>query len=1068
MRHSFHLAAVAALSLGHLMCARTVAQDIDYLTEIKPLLSEKCYACHGVLKQESDLRVETLALMLENDVVTPGDPDASLLLQRITAEGDQRMPPPDEGSALQPDQIELVRRWILQGAVAPEEAPPPAPREHWSFQPIVRPDVDDIGGDTLAEHPIDQLLARQRDAQGIQPLGRASRPIALRRLYLDLVGLPPTRNQLQDERPWHEIVDALLASPHHGERWARHWMDVWRYSEGYGLGQQLRFSQPHMWHWRDWIIQSLNDDKPYDRMIQEMLAGDELAPGDPQAISATGFLARNYYLFNRTTWLDSTIEHTGKAFLGLTLNCAKCHDHKYDPITHLDYYRYRAIFEPHQVRLDPVPGVIDFEQDGIPRVFDDHVDQPTYLHRRGDPNDPDTDHQLTAGVPEIFSEFEPLTKPVSLPPSAYAPGTRDYSQRDQIAAAKRKVSDAFKNLRQAEQDHDQALQNAKQPSPSYAMIDTFDAANPDRWKMVGDGWQYQDGKLSQTVATTDPPFVRLLDPLPHDFQVECWYTTTGGAKYRSVTFRFDQSENLDEANFVYTSAQSPGSKVQAAITRGGKSSYPGEGRAAQSIEIGNPIHLRFALRGTLCNVWLNDEFVLAYQFPDRPIGGFSFGGFDASVAFDKIAIESLADDVELTAAKNKPGTADSTTESAVKLARLKLDAAQRRLAATESTIRADNAQFQSSHGDASAMSLAFQAARSQADAEIAEANYQLAAATSDKARQTAEQQRQAATNQREQIDPDQPVYQSLRGAQKALESPADKESDYPPTYTPTSTGRRLALAQWITSTENPLTARVAVNQVWMRHFGTPLVESVFDFGLRAKQPLQHELLDFLAAEFMASGWSFKHLHRLIVTSDAYRRTSSQADANAATLAADPTNQFYWRGNSHRMESQLVRDTLLLHAGQLDATIGGPSVDPNQSSRRRSLYLKHSRDQQDKFLSMFDDADIMQCYRRSESIVPQQALALSNSEVAIEMSDQIARRITRERQSSRFESFVQACFAELLGRDVTATELAECEQFWLTMNQLDEVKSLVPDAREHRIRSRLVQAMINHNDFVTIR
>jgi len=154
---------------------------------------------------------------------------------------------------------------------------------------------------------------------------------------------------------------------------------------GTASGDQLRHSQKHLWHWRDWIVESLNEDKGYDRMIVEMLAADELAPGDADVVRATGFLARNYYLFNRTTWLDDTIESTGKAFLGLTFNCAKCHDHKYDPVTAVDYYNFRALFEPHQVRLDPVPGVIDFEKGGIPRAFDDQPDAATFLHLRGDP-----------------------------------------------------------------------------------------------------------------------------------------------------------------------------------------------------------------------------------------------------------------------------------------------------------------------------------------------------------------------------------------------------------------------------------------------------------------------------------------------------------------------------------------------------------------------------------------------------------------------------------------------------------------------------------------------------------
>ncbi|HSG73185.1 MAG TPA: DUF1549 domain-containing protein, partial [Planctomycetaceae bacterium] len=401
-----------------------IAEDrVDYLKQIKPLLTTKCYSCHGVLKQEATLRLETRDLMLKGGdsgaVIVAGNPAESLIIERITADEDSRMPPAEEGAALKPKEIELIRNWIAQGAVAPEEEIPVGPRDHWAFQKIEKPAVPEIRSESgLIEHPIDAFLEQKRLQNSLQVQPEAERSILIRRLYLDLIGLPPSIEQLHDARPWEEIVDELLVSPQHGERWGRHWMDVWRYTDWYGLGAQLRNSQKHIWRWRDWIVESLNSDKGYDRMIHEMLAGDEIAPNDPDVVRATGFLARNYYLFNRTTWLDSTIEHTGKAFLGLTLNCAKCHDHKYDPVTQLDYYRFRAIFEPHQVRLDPIPGVIDFERDGLPRVFDDHLDAPTYLDRRGDPMNPDKEHPLSPGVPDFLAEFAPEIEPVALPPAA--------------------------------------------------------------------------------------------------------------------------------------------------------------------------------------------------------------------------------------------------------------------------------------------------------------------------------------------------------------------------------------------------------------------------------------------------------------------------------------------------------------------------------------------------------------------------------------------------------------------------------------------------------------------------
>ena len=203
-------------------------------------------------------------------------------------------------------------------------------------------------------------------------------------------------------------------------------MDIWRYSDWYGLGKQLRNSQKHLWHWRDWIITSLNKGKGYDRMIVEMLAGDEAAPTDIESITGTGSLARNYYLFNRTTWLDSTIEHTSKAFLGLTMNCAKCHDHKYDPITHNDYYRLRAIFEPHQVRLDAVPERPTLKKAAYHAYSTTTSTRSPTLHQRGDPKSPDKTVPIKPGVPAIFANIEHEPKPIQLPRSAHSPGTRSY------------------------------------------------------------------------------------------------------------------------------------------------------------------------------------------------------------------------------------------------------------------------------------------------------------------------------------------------------------------------------------------------------------------------------------------------------------------------------------------------------------------------------------------------------------------------------------------------------------------------------------------------------------------
>jgi hypothetical protein len=372
---------------------------------------------------------------------------------------------------------------------------------------------------------------------------------------------------------------------------------------------------------------------------------------------------------------------------------------------------------------------------------------------------------------------------------------------------------------------------------------------------------------------------------------------------------------------------------------------------------------------------------------------------------------------------------------------------------------------------AAAQASAVTAARLQVEAQLAAARHRLLVDAGDQGKsQAARDQIQAAENKLAAMpNSTEPIhYEPLRGSRKALESPADSEANYPAIYVRTSSGRRTALANWITSPAQPLTARVAVNHLWLRHFGTPLVESVFDFGLRAPKPEHADLLDLLACELIESGWSLKHLHRLIVTSDAYRRSTSNLGAKPECLQQDPNNALYWRMNPRRMESQVIRDSLLALASRLDSTIGGPPVDPARPTTRRSLYFIHSPESQDKFLEMFDNADVLSCYRRSESIVPQQALALANSELSLTSASQIADVIQSSLDDHDDQAFIEAVFVRLLARPATGDEVKECECFLAELAAADASPESSSPESTSRGRVRLVHAILNHNDFITIR
>ncbi|MEM7476560.1 MAG: DUF1553 domain-containing protein, partial [Planctomycetota bacterium] len=789
------------------------------------------------------------------------------------------------------------------------------------------------------------------------------------------------------------------------------------------------------------------------------------------------FLARNYYLFNRTTWLDATIEHTGKAFLGLTLNCAKCHDHKYDPISQVDYYSFRAFFEPHQVRLDPVDGLLDFEKDGLPRVFDDNLQTPTYLHVRGDPRNPDETQLIEPSVPAMFARFQPAVASIDLPLQAYAPGTRKQVQQKKLAAAQNRLADAQKKLAQlrlmanAEKEEQTAATPAKsadKPSNSelFKLSEDFDGPSS-CWKLVGKDWKYTDGMLQNERSSRENQRAILNIPLPQDFMFEAEYVTTGGNTYKSVSFSFDESADERYKNYVYSSAHAPGPKVQFAFVRDGKSSYPGNGRSSQKIIVGKPIKLRFAIRGRLANVWLGNEFLLAYEFPSRKPGGrFSIGAFDATVALDRIAIQALPAEFKLKQPANGTTTDPLSPEFQVAFAEKDAELAAAQLEAVRAIIQADNALVEDSDSERDTRAAAIaqlKAERLQAEVDI------LALADKDQAGlEKARKQLVSLEKAEARIVSGERKYQTFRASKKALESPEHKESDYPPVYSSQSSGRRLSLAKWMVAPENPLTTRVAVNHIWLRHFGEPLVDSVFDFGLRCKQPLHHELLDYLAVEFIESGWSFKHLHRMICNSDAYQRSSTNR-GRSENLSIDPTNSYYWRMNSRRLESQVLRDSLLHLAGELDAAVGGPSIQAG-TGKRRSIYFRHSRDDKDKFLSAFDDADFLQCYRRAESILPQQALALSNSKLALEMAAKIAERLwsntSSQEPESDFSAFVTDAFKLLLGRAPMQSEIEACDKFRLELQQA--FYGLGQEESSRRTRVRLIHSLLNHNDFIAIR
>jgi hypothetical protein len=850
-----------SLVIALLVAIPAAAEPVDYLRDVKPILKERCFACHGALRQKSGLRLDSAALIRKGGkggkVVLPGKSDESPLIDAVLGRGRPRMPPEKEGPALTAAQIAVLRAWIDAGAKTPDEAAPDDPRKHWAFRAPVRPCLPRLGHPNWVRNPIDAFIGAEHDKHGVHPQPPADQASLLRRIYLDLVGLPPTREELHafladpGEDAYERVVDRLLASPEYGERWGRHWMDVWRYSDWYGRRGVSDWwnSASQIWRWRDWIVNSLNADKGYDRMVVEMLAADEVCPEDDAALVATGYLARNWYALNPNQWMRDTVEHTGKAFLGLTFNCAHCHDHKYDPISQEEYFRFRAFFEPLGLRQDRVPGEPDpgpfqkYEYSvlrkpvrvGSIRVIDEQPEAKTYVYQGGDERSRADRPPVTPGAPAFLGGDRLTIRPIDLPATAYFPGLKPFVQHEETARRQAAVETARTAL-------------AKAPT-------------------------------------------------------------------------------------------------------------------------------------------------------------------------DALATAHLA-------------------------------AAEADLRSVQARVAADNARF--GHGPGNADVLARVAGRAERAANLAAAEEKLLQAeTAKKAAPP-----QAATAKK-----------AVDAARQALSADAPGYTPLGPVYPKTSTGRRRALAGWMTSRDNPLTARVAVNHIWMRHFGRPLVETVFDFGRNGQRPTNPELLDWLAVEFMEHGWSMKHLHRLIVTSNTYRLAST-----GGPQPGDPDNRWLYRFPRHRIEAEAVRDSILYTAGQLDPQLGGLDLDPQTqaASRRRSMYFSVYPEGGGHLglLEIFDAPDPCDCYRRSESLVPQQALVLTNSQFMLDASQALARQLPAAHEAA----FVVAAFEQVLTRPPTAAEREACLGFLKKQVDLYQTAGgkATPAEQALRARTSLVRALFNHDEFVTLR
>lgn len=1174
------LIALSAGLVSLVFSAAEAADPVDYLRDIKPILKERCFACHGALKQESRLRLDTAARIRQGGgngpAIVAGPVASSPLITRVASEDSSvRMPP--EGKPLTTEQIELIKHWIEQGAKAPDnEQPEPDPRDHWAFQKPQRAPMPAIKNQkTKIDNPVDTFVQAKLESVGIDPRPRAEKHVLLRRVYLDLIGLPPTREELHeflaDNSPtaFDAAVDRLLGDPRYGQRWARHWMDLWRYSDWYGRRHvpDVWNSAPQIWRWRDWIVRSLNADHGYDRMIREMLAADEVCPDDDDATVATGYLIRNWYALNPNDWMRSTVEHTGKAFLGLTFNCAHCHDHKYDPISQDDYFRFRAFFEPISIRQDRVPGEADpgpfqdyeygklrkIQRLGAVRIFDKTPDAPTWFYTGGDERNRVKERgSMSPGVPAFLTETTPQIIPIELPPRAVSPGLRPAiietmltdaraaiaTAETQLAAVPKAEASAAarEQLAQAEAAYNAAVKEAEQAARPGALSGKqsllFDATAGRR--TLHNGLQHLK---SLDEGSTLSFQLLLLNDAHFNFQFakDIVKGLTAGyvafEKGRVMSYRPGGFQEFEVGHYDFAAGQSRFAvtlKIETKVDRCLLSvrSVTDDKLLVDAVPVAlngwNPVGdatKAISFDARTGSVAMIDDVTLTasaaddstpaqvafYDFEaptftaDRDVVGIagwatsSFGVAPATSIISTTAGNPVLRDLwmKLLAARRNFDAASLPLRAAGS----KLAAARAELSSLESRIAADRAKL----GVATTSSLtgepvgvsprtineprdvseglrpsAHQRVNIAALAREASQFERLATLRKAEADVLAQEHLAALANTKPMTDMNRAkeldaATKALAAAQPALEKARTAANDTTseiysplgPTYPKTSTGRRKALAEWMTSRNNPLTARVAVNHIWSHHFHAPLVSSVTDFGRNGAKPTHPELLDWLAVEFMDSGWSMKHLHRLIVTSAAYQRTSRieglglRVEGSEPSTNPDPENSYLWRMNPGRMEAEVVRDSVLFVANKLDQKVGGQELENSEAltTFRRSLYYSVFPEQGGKSSlgELFDAPDALDCYRRTRSVIPQQALALTNSSLIHNVSAAVAETMIEPNA----EHFVIAVFERILSRTPTRSEIAECSRF-------------LTEPTNPRQRESLVRALLNHNDFVTIR
>lgn len=931
---------LAVLQSGH---AAEKKSTIDFEKQIRPLLKQHCYDCHSEEGEESGLRLDYGADILKGGdrgpAVIPGKSAESPLFLSLSGQGKiPRMPhdlPP-----LKKAEISLFQQWIDQGGKIPEAEKTPKviqqSSDHWAFQPVQQPSVPKVTQQSWVRNPIDVFILSHLEQNKLKPSGEADRSTLIRRLSLDLTGLPPSVDEVQqflaDKRPdaYERLVDRLLASPHYGERWARHWLDVARYADSNGFTIDGPRS---IWKYRDWVIQAINQNMPFDQFVKEQLAGDLLPNPTTDQIIATGF-HRNTLINQeggtnpeqfRVEAVVDRVNTTGAAFLGLTVGCAQCHKHKYDPITQRDFYQLYAIFNS---------------------TADINSASPTLSLP--------TDEQETklAGLKKEVAQFE-----------------------KRLAERKKLLDPQFKSWKQSVQ------KNLKQSEKQWSILPTSQAKSVNGATMTvqDDHSLLVGGKIPNNdtyiVETTNIP------------------SGTTGIRLEVLTHESLPKKGpgwAGNGNFVLD-------EVTVEVAKQSKDNW-------SDFE---PVSLSQATADHS-----QEKFPASYLIDGDLKTGWAINVKKGNMNVNRRAIIKLKTPLKSSTPMKLRITLKQTRDSKYNVGRFRLSTTT----LNPSIFNIDPAihaifKQPEEKWDAKQKTTVEQAFY-KSDVQWADQNQQL---TKHKADLTKLNKRIVTTMVMKELPKPRETFILLRGnflAPGARVSPGVPEV-LPPMPPAAKSPTRLDFANWLTSKQQPLTARVTVNRYWQRLFGKGIVETENDFGTQGTTPSNPELLDWLAAEFMNVNWDVKKLHRLIVTSAAYRQSS---DFNPSNQKQDPRNLLLSRQNRYRIEAESIRDLFLASSGLLTRKIGGPSVYPPQPEGiyvltqnkkswpeeqgdnrfRRGMYTYFWRSRPYPMLPTFDAPNSnTTCTRRVRSNTPLQALTLANDQSLFELVQGFALRILQE-------------------------------------------------------------------------